>query len=137
MLPREFVDTKILVYTVTTDPKSVRAAAILNRRCIISVQALNEFVNVGRRRLGMSWDQIDAALADFRFLCNPTLVEIDDGIHEDAVRIMKRFGFRIFDALMVAAALKSGCSIFWSQDLQSGMLIDDRLQICNPFLAQL
>jgi predicted nucleic acid-binding protein len=44
-------------------------------------------------------------------------------------------GFSPFDALMVAAALRAGCDVFWSEDLQNEMMVDGTLRICNPFAA--
>jgi predicted nucleic acid-binding protein len=39
----------------------------------------------------------------------------------------------MYDALIVAAALEAGCTTLYSEDLQSGPLIDRRLRIRNPF----
>jgi predicted nucleic acid-binding protein len=47
-----FLDTNILVYaTLQSDPRSQPARDLLSQRCVISVQALNEFANVAHRRL--------------------------------------------------------------------------------------
>ena len=48
--PREFLDSNVLVYAFTTDPRAARAQGLLARGCTISVQGLNEFTNVGVRR---------------------------------------------------------------------------------------
>ena len=60
---------------------------------------------------------------------------MDLEVHSDALAIAERYGFRIFDALMIASALRSGCEILWSEDMQDGMVIDGRLRIANPFRA--
>ena len=39
------------------------------------------------------------------------------------------------DALVIAAALEANAKILWSEDMHYGMIIDDRLEISNPFLA--
>ena len=131
-MAREFIDTNILVYAFTADPKSVIAATILQRRCVTSVQALNEFVNVARRKLAMDWAEIDEALKAIRILCS-AVYPIDLEIHERAVKLAERHGFAIFDALMVASALKSGADTLHSEDMQHGMLIEGQLRISNPF----
>ncbi len=51
----------------------------------------------------------------------------------DAVRLADRYGYSFYDSLIVAAALESGCSILYSEDMQSGQLIDGTLTIRSPF----
>lgn len=50
----EFLDSNVLVYAFTDDPRAAAAQALLARRCAISVQGLNELANVARRKLGHS-----------------------------------------------------------------------------------
>jgi predicted nucleic acid-binding protein len=50
----EFFDSNVLVYAFT-DPRAVTAQALLERGGITRVQGLNEFTNVARRKLEMSW----------------------------------------------------------------------------------
>ena len=59
-----FFDTNVLVYAQQTGEKSDRARALLAGGGVVSVQVLNEFVAVARRKLGKSWDEIDAAVDD-------------------------------------------------------------------------
>ena len=57
-LPGELLDTNVLVYAFTSDRRAGAAQALLERGCLVSVQGLNEFANVARRRLGMSWREL-------------------------------------------------------------------------------
>ncbi|MGH6899844.1 MAG: PIN domain-containing protein [Geminicoccaceae bacterium] len=131
-MPGEFVDTNVLVYAFTTDPRAAAAQAVLGRGCVTSVQALNEFTNVARRKLGMSWQEVREALSAIRTLCR-AILPMDVETHEDALRIAERHGYAIFDALMVAAALRAGCTILYSEDMQHGMVIGRRLRIVDSF----
>ena len=110
------------------------AQALLGRGCTISIQGLNEFANVARRKLGKSWPEIRDDLAAIRTVC-PTVIPIDVDTHETALRLAERHGFAMFDALMVATASKAGCTTLWSEDMQDGMRIDGKLRIANPFRA--
>jgi predicted nucleic acid-binding protein len=130
----EFLDSNVLVYAFTSDPRAEAAQALLERGCTISVQGLNEFANVARRKLGKSWQELRGDLAAIRTVC-PTIVPIDIDTHEAALRLAERHGFAMFDALMVAAALRAGSATLWSEDMQHGMLIDGKLRIANPFRA--
>ncbi len=132
--PHDFVDSNILVYAFTTDPRATWAQALLKRGCIIGVQGLNEFANVAKRKLGMTWVEVRDALSAIRTICR-TIVPIDVETHDDAVRIAERYGCAFFDALMIASALRADCRILWSEDMQDGLVIDERLRIANPFRA--
>ncbi|SRR6266542_5701203 len=133
-MPGDFLDSNVLVYAFTEDPRTVTARALLGRGCTISVQGLNEFANVARRKLGNSWDEIRDALAVIRSLCS-TIIPVDVAIHETGLHLAERHGFAFFDALMIAAALRAGSTTLWSEDMQDGMLIDGKLRIANPFRA--
>ncbi len=48
---------------------------------------------------------------------------------------VKKHKYTIFDALIVASALRAGCSILWSEDMLDGAVVDERLRIADPFRA--
>ena len=130
----DFLDSNVLVYAFTDDPRAAAAQALLGRGCAISVQGLNEFANVARRKLGKSWQQIRNDLAAIRTVC-AIAAPSDVDTHEAAIRLGERHGLAFFDALMVAAALRAGCDTLWSEDMQHGMIVDGKLRIANPFRA--
>jgi predicted nucleic acid-binding protein len=132
---KEFLDTNIFIYAFSTDPRAAVAERLLSKGCVTSVQALNEFANVARRKLAMSWAEVNEALDVIRTLC-PTILPMDIDIHADALVLAERDGLAVFDSLMLAAALRADCGIFWSEDLQHGREIDGRLRIVNPFAAE-
>ena len=61
-----FFDTNILLYAASSDAKRQLANECLARRGLASVQVLNEFIHVARRKLGHDWPQIELALGLFR-----------------------------------------------------------------------
>jgi predicted nucleic acid-binding protein len=129
-----FLDTNILVYAaLQPDARSEQARALLMRRGLISVQVLNEFVNVASRKLGRQWPAIREALRFVKVLC-PTVLPLTIDTHERALDIADRTGYRFFDALIIASALEAGCDTLFSEDLQAGQRIDGQLTIRNPFL---
>jgi predicted nucleic acid-binding protein len=127
-----FLDSNVLVYAFTTDRRAAAAQRLLEQGCAISVQCLNEFVNVARRKLSKSWDDVRGALGTIRVLC-PTIVSVDIVTHSDALRLAERYGFALYDALVIAAALRAESDTLWSEDMQDGMVVEGRLLIANPF----
>ena len=97
----------------------------------LSVQVLNEFVAVARRKLDKSWEDVRRALDILRVFC-PEPVPVTVEIHERAVRIAERYGYSIFDSLIIAAALHAGANTLYTEDMRDGQAIDG-LTIRNPF----
>jgi predicted nucleic acid-binding protein len=128
----EFVDSNVLVYAFTNDARAATAQALLQRRPLISVQGLNEFANVARRKLHMSWNELRDSVAALQLLC-PRVLDLTLATHEEALRVAERYGYAMFDALVVASALQGNSDTLWSEDMQDGMVIDRRLRIANPF----
>jgi len=91
-----FFDTNILVYaTVRDDPRAVIALSLLAKGGAISVQVLNEFTNVARRKLRRPWPEVNEALAAFRLLCKEPL-PLSVTTHEAALEIAQRDGLAFY-----------------------------------------
>ena len=132
MSAKAFFDTNVLIYAFAqNDPRSEAAEALLAAGGLVSVQILNEFVAVAVRKLSMPWDDVLEALAAIRTLC-PAPVPLTVDTHESALRIAQQFGYRIYDSLVVAAALEAGCDTLYSEDMQHAQVIE-ALTIRNPF----
>jgi predicted nucleic acid-binding protein len=130
---KAFFDTNVLIYAVAeNDPRSTQAEELLSSGGVLSVQILNEFVSVVRRKILMAWSEVTEALDAFRILC-PSPLPITIEIHEAALEIAEKHGYKIYDALVVAAALEAGCTTLYSEDLHDGQTFDGQLTIQNPF----
>ena len=133
-MPGSFFDTNVLLYVASGDPaKADRAEELISAGGTISVQVLNEITNVARRKMGMSWTETRAFLSMMRGLlpAQPLTIEI----HETGVGLAERYGLSIYDAMIAASALHADSDTLWSEDMQDGIVLDDRLRIVNPFRA--
>jgi predicted nucleic acid-binding protein len=133
--PKVFIDANILLYLLSADKdKADRAETCLRAGGLISVQVLNEMANVARRKLAMSWMEINEVLALIRSVCPTVPLTIET--HDRGMLVAERYGMSVYDAMIVAAALLGGCETLYSEDMQDGLLIDDQLRIRNPFTIQ-
>jgi predicted nucleic acid-binding protein len=129
---RPFVDTNVLLYLLSGDAaKAERAEALLSSRIIISVQVLNEFANVARRKLGLPWPEVEQALTDIRRFASVRPLLLDT--HEHGLALAKRYQLSVYDAMIAAAALEAGCTTLASEDFSTGRRFENRLTIRNPF----
>ena len=128
-----FLDTNVLVYAHKEgDFRTAIARQVLLEGGVVSVQVLNEFASVARAKLAFAWPQVQEAIDNILILCpNPRPLSIDT--HMRALEISKRYGFSIWDGLIVAAAIEARCSTLLTEDLQHGQVVQG-VRIENPFL---
>jgi predicted nucleic acid-binding protein len=79
----------------------------------------------------MAFPDIRETLDTVREIC--TVVPLTVETHVLGLQIAERHGLAIYDALIVGAALLAGCTVLWSEDMQHGLVVDQRLVIRNPF----
>jgi predicted nucleic acid-binding protein len=135
MSAEAFLDTNVLVYALAKDDTRASVARqLLSQGGAISVQVLNEFVSVARRKLSLDWSDISEALSAIRGLCDPpTPLTLE--VHEAAVALAEAHDLNIYDALIVASAQRAKCRVLYSEDMQDGRSFDGGLTIRNPFKA--
>jgi predicted nucleic acid-binding protein len=131
-MPGSFFDTNVLLYLASKDSeKADRTERLIADGGTISVQVLNEITNVARRKMRMSWKETHGILAMLRGLLPVVPVTVET--HEAGLALAERYRISTYDAMIAASAILSGCDTLWSEDMQHGMAIDDRLRIVNPF----
>ncbi|MDP1867539.1 MAG: PIN domain-containing protein [Bradyrhizobium sp.] len=127
-----FFDTNILVYAQQADGKADLARALFAGGGKISVQVLNEFVAVSRRKQQQDWDEIAEAISDVLAVVDPPLALTLD-LHRAARTLAEHHRLSFYDALIVAAALEGGFDTLYTEDMQHGCKFG-RLVIVNPFI---
>jgi predicted nucleic acid-binding protein len=136
MTGRIFFDTNILVYAhsdLEKDKQEVAARLIQSQSEIfISTQVVQEFVNVFISKLKIEIETVELLCSDLE--TNFQIFTNDFRTIQKALDVKKRYEFSIWDSLIIAAAIQSGCSILLSEDLQHQQKIDG-LTIQNPFFS--
>ncbi len=136
MSGRSFFDSNVLVYTDDQDkPDKQRIAlqliesARVSRRGVLSTQVLQEYFVATIRKL-----KVPATVArrKVEIFSRFDLVQIDTEDILAAIDLHRLHQFHFWDSLIIRAALRSGCSILYSEDLQAGRRING-LEIVNPF----
>jgi predicted nucleic acid-binding protein len=134
MIRKAFFDTNILLYFFSDAGKRTEVAEdLLLQGGVVSIQVLNELVSVAHGKLKMNWDEVRAACDNTLIFC-PNPVSLTGEIHHSAVEISARYGYHIYDSLILAAATRAGCTTVYTEDMQHGQTIG-KLTIVNPFLV--
>jgi predicted nucleic acid-binding protein len=129
---RAFFDTNVLIYAFAKDERRTKIAeTLLSGGGVVGVQTLNEFVAVAVRKLAMPWDDVLEALSAIRVLF-PSPVPLTVRTHDAALRIARRYGYHIYDSLVIAAALEARCNTLFSEDMKDNQAVES-LTIRDPF----
>jgi len=129
-----FFDTNILIYAQLEGAKAERARKLLDAGGLVSVQVLNEFVNVLSKKLKRSWTDIEAALRDALDVLGPPLA-LTLETNSSALSLARDHHLSFYDALIVASASAAECVTLYSEDMQHERLFGG-LRVVNPFAIE-
>ena len=136
-MAKVFFDTNVLIYACDQrDPIKQQIAENLLRSHaedgtgVVSVQTLIEFFDIGIRKLKLSSQ--DAKRLANGFL-DFELVEAGASIAMEAMDLVTLHSLSIWDAMILAAAVTSKCSVVYSEDMQDGFSIRGTT-VRNPFV---
>ena len=132
MPAKVFIDTNVVIYSLGSNSvKAALAAPLFAQHPTISTQVLSETANVALKKLALPLSETGKLLAMLEATC---IVEIvTPATMQRALEITSRYGFSWFDSLIVAAALDAECDTLYTEDLQHGQIIEDKLTVSNPF----
>lgn len=127
-----FFDTSVILYLLSGDEeKAGRVEALLPRGGSLSVQVLNELAAVALRKHALSPTETREFVGLIREFVEPHPLTLET--HEKGLELMERYGFSLYDSMIVASALLAGCRQLYTEDLQQGQVIEKRLKVVNPF----
>jgi len=134
-----FVDTNVFVYLFDSDEptKQDTARNLLDRLAneatiVVSTQVLQEFYVSVTRKLAQPLPPENAVEAT-RGLATYHVVQVDPSMIFTAITLHENEKTSFWDALILRAALESGCELLVSEDMQHGRRFEN-LRVDNPFL---
>ena len=129
---RQFLDSNVVLYLLSDNQTKANCCEeIVEQGGVISVQVLNECVNVMLKKLTMARPEIDEFLAVIKSICD--IVPLSVEVHEGALELLDRYQLSWYDALIVSAAIESDCETLWSEDMHNGLVVNKTMTIRNPF----
>ncbi|GBL11117.1 hypothetical protein MSj_02617 [Microcystis aeruginosa Sj] len=134
-----FIDSNIWLYRFIVNcsdpnaiPKQQIATNITNQgNLIISTQVVNEVCSNLIRKAGFNNLQIQNLLEELTEGCDILPVSLETLGY--AVKLRDRYLISFWDSLIVASAVLGDATILYSEDMQDGLIINNSLQIINPF----
>jgi predicted nucleic acid-binding protein len=131
-----FIDSNILVYAESIDEpeKQAVALALLRRlkregKGVLSTQVLQEFCSVGLRKLRLNPAYLRSQVQSHE---QYEVVQVTSAIIHGALDLHQTRSVSFYDALILQAAVTSGCDTLYTEDMNNGELING-VRVTNPF----
>ena len=132
---RCFLNANIWSYAfvATQDERKsdIAKGIIEGNEVIVSTQVINEVAVNLIRQAQFEESNIQRLISSFYLRYQ--VVEIGREVLLIASDLRFRYRFSFWDSLIVAAALVAGTKTVYSEDMDNGLLVNDRLRILNPF----
>ena len=135
---KAFIDTNVLIYWIDDSSRADVVEQLLAQRAVISVQVLNEFANVLRKKRAIALPDLETLSTTLIDTCD--VLDLSLRTHQTALALMARYNLSVYDASIVAAAVLSDCEVLYTEDMQNGLNIKlpesggtHSLVIRNPF----
>ncbi|MDI9369991.1 MAG: PIN domain-containing protein [Synergistaceae bacterium] len=132
---RCFVDTNIWLYAFVEAQDRLKhslAKAVVQRTgVVLSTQVVNETCFNLLKKANSSETEIQRLIASF--YAKYKVVPTERFAMQKGSNLRKRYGFSYWDSLVVACALLAECTVLYSEDMQTGLRVEDQTTIVNPF----
>ena len=129
-----FLDTNVLVYAFDRSDerkREVALAILAEADFVVSAQVLNEFFVAVTRKLDPPMSR-EAAHEAVKLLAVGRVVPIDKDLVANAIDTAITSQLSSWDAAIICAAVRSGCEVVLSEDMNDGQLIAG-VTVRNPF----
>ncbi len=133
MKDKIFLDTNILIYIYSKDirKKGISLDIIENKDCYISSQVLQEFISVLRKKYKLEWPALEKG---FQQITSTVKIYTNTiSTISKACKIAEKYKYSFYDSLIVTSALEVKCHKLYTEDLHSGQVIENKLEIINPY----
>lgn len=136
---QSFIDSNIWLYRFIINPRDTDAISkqqiattITNyQNILISTQVVNEVCANLIRKAGFNNAQIQILLEELEQGCEILPVSLET--LQFALKLRAQYLLSFWDSLIVASAVLGNASILYSEDMQDGLILENTLQIVNPF----
>ncbi len=129
-----FIDSNVWLYAFIEgqDRKKHDAAKQLLQTCepVLSTQVINEVCVNLLRKTDFTESDIGNLIASFYEKYE--VVAPNRSILLSASELRERYSLSFWDSLVICSALFAGTPVLYSEDMQDGLVIEERLRILNP-----
>ena len=131
-----FVDTNIWLYAFIEGEdrqKTTRAKELLeaSHTIIVSTQVINEVCVNLLKKAQFAEQQVQQLIESF--YAKYMVIELSKTLLLKASALRAQYTFSFWDSTIVSSALQADASVLYSEDMQDGLVVENRMRIINPF----
>jgi predicted nucleic acid-binding protein len=140
-MPKEnksiFIDSNVWIYAFIQQQDKYKAETAKNliaqRHIAISTQVINEVCANLKRKTNPSEDMLSELINSFyrRYMC----LTPEQNTLLSASQLRREYMLSFWDSLIIASALQLNAGILYSEDMQHGLIVRNKLRLINPFKA--
>ena len=136
MIDNLFFDSNIWLYSfIDSNQEKYEISRNLikssEEKIVLSIQVVNEVCFNLLRKANFEESQVQELIDNF--FNRYRFSRFDKDLLKKASKLRERYSLSFWDSLILSAALFSNCQIIYSEDMQHGLLIENKLKIINPF----
>jgi predicted nucleic acid-binding protein len=132
-----FIDSNIWLYALiqSQDERKHKIANEVTRseNIFLSTQVVNEVSVNLIKKASLNKKEIQGIITSF--YQSYTVLDFNEHILLEATELRSQYQLSFWDSLIVSSALSAKVSILLSEDMQNGLVIENTLEIVNPFYA--
>lgn len=130
-----FIDTNIWLYAFIEgdDPqKTAHAKSLIEtqRAIYVSTQVINEVCVNGVKKAHFSEQQVQQLIESF--YAKYVVVDLSKSLLLKASALRRQNALSFWDSIVVSIALHANVSVLYSEDIQDGLVIENKVRIINP-----
>lgn len=130
-----FIDSNVWLYAFIEgqdEKKTAKAQALVEENDpVLSTQVVNEVCVNLIRKADFAEEEIQETIASL-YRRYP-IYQLNQAMLKKASKLRVRYSLSFWDSIIVSAALEADVEKLYSEDMQDGLVVDERLEIVNPF----
>ena len=136
MRDKIFIDSNIILYSYSKtelDKNKIANNLIFSLdEMLISTQVVNEITNILYKKFKLDARSIEDVILEIDNTFK--IVNFSLTTQIKAIKIKEKYRLQYYDSLILATALENSCTLLYSEDMQHKQIIENQLQIINPFI---
>ena len=142
-MPINFIDTNVWLYRFFDDQRiepnerkrkrKIATEITQKNNLVISTQVINELSVNLLKKAYFKEEEIKQIIQSLYNRCQ--VISFNLILLESASHLRSLYQFSFWDSLIIAIALSAHAEILYSEDMQDGLIIRNKLTIINPFIS--
>ena len=130
-----FIDSNLIIYLYAGDNDIKRNTLLsmldIENESFISQQVINETCNILIKKFNLKKRSVEKVVLELSEAFGILKATLKTTLK--TLELHQKFKYSFWDSMILATAIENNCNIVYSEDMQHGQKIGNKLTIINPF----